>query len=103
MKRGLVEWDRQELPEGAFAARLAACRAGMCEERLDALLVYTDVWRAGHVRFLSHYLPYWSSGLLVLPLEGEPLLRPRPCWPGAAGGGPAWWSCKSCPGGSTRT
>jgi len=74
MKRGLIEWDRQELPPDVLAGRQARCRNLMAARGLDGLLVYTDVWRSGQVRYLTNFIPYWNQGVLLFPREGEPVL-----------------------------
>ena len=45
MKRGLITWDKTELPPSAFEARLALVRQHLVSKDLPALVVYTDVWR----------------------------------------------------------
>jgi len=74
MKRGLIEWDRQELPPEVLAGRQVRCRNLMAERGLDGLLVHTDVWRSGQARYLVNFIPYWNQGLVLLPREGEPVL-----------------------------
>ena len=45
MKRGLITWDKAELPPSVFDTRLAKVRDGLAKQDLPALLVYSDVWR----------------------------------------------------------
>jgi hypothetical protein len=74
MKRGLVEWDPAELPREALAARVARYQALLAERGLDAAVFYTSVAQPVAVRYLTHFLPYWNEGVLVLPRAGEPAL-----------------------------
>jgi Xaa-Pro aminopeptidase len=74
MKRGLIEWDREELAPAALEERQARCRGLLEEHRLDGLLLYTDVWRSGQVRYLTNFVPYWNQGVLLFPRAGEPSL-----------------------------
>ncbi|HLH26927.1 MAG TPA: aminopeptidase P family N-terminal domain-containing protein [Chloroflexota bacterium] len=74
MKRGLIEWDPSELPAATLAGRVARVRSVLAERGLDAAVFYTSVAQPGIVRYLTHFLPYWNEGLLVLPREGEPTL-----------------------------
>ena len=74
MKRGLITWDKAELPPSVFDARLAKARAALAEQDLPALLVYSDVWRSNEGRHLTNYMPYWNRSLIVMPREGAPVL-----------------------------
>src|SRR5271154_2929941 len=74
MKRGLIEWNRTQLPPSVFDARLARVRAVLTERDLPALLVYTDVWRSNQARFLTNFMPYWNRSLVVIPLAAPPVL-----------------------------
>jgi hypothetical protein len=74
MKRGLVEWDPRELAPEVLAARVARCQAVLAAHALDAAVLYTSVAQPGLVRYLTHFLPYWNEGVLVLPRAGEPTL-----------------------------
>jgi Xaa-Pro aminopeptidase len=74
MKRGLITWDKAELPPSVFEARLARTRAALVEHDLQALLVYSDVWRSTEGRHLTNYMPYWNRSLIVIPREQPPVL-----------------------------
>jgi len=74
MKRGLITWDKAELPPSVFEARLAKAREALAEQDLPALLVYSDVWRSNEGRHLTNYMPYWNRSLIVIPREQEPVL-----------------------------
>jgi hypothetical protein len=74
MKRGLIEWNRTELPPSVFDSRLAGVRAALAARSLPALLVYTDVWRSNQARFLTNLMPYWNRSLVVIPIDSPPVL-----------------------------
>jgi hypothetical protein len=74
MKRGLIAWDRAQLPPAVFDSRVARARAALAERDLPALLVYTDVWRSNQARFLTNFMPYWNRSLVVIPLDAPPVL-----------------------------
>jgi Xaa-Pro aminopeptidase len=74
MKRGLITWDKAELPTSVFDARLAKVRSALADRDLPALLVYSDVWRSNEGRHLTNYMPYWNRSLIVLPREGARVL-----------------------------
>ncbi|HVY80387.1 MAG TPA: hypothetical protein VG994_05340 [Steroidobacteraceae bacterium] len=74
MKRGLVKWDRNELPADELGARLAAVHALARKKGVDAVVVYSDVWRANDGRFVSNYMPYWNRAFIVVPRDEKPIL-----------------------------
>jgi Xaa-Pro aminopeptidase len=74
MKRGLIIWDKAELPPSVFEARLAKARAALAKHDLPALLVYSDVWRSTEGRHLTNYMPYWNRSLIIIPREQPPIL-----------------------------
>ncbi len=60
MKRGLISWDRAELPAVAFDARLGALYKLCADFDVPALVAYSDVCRSNDVRYISNYMPYWN-------------------------------------------
>ena len=72
MRRGLLSWDETEVPAGVLDARVEKLRAAMVEAGLDALLLYNNFPRPAAVSWLTHFIPYWSQGVLVLPATGAP-------------------------------
>ena len=74
MKRGLVSWDKSELPPEELAARLAAVHAIVRNKGLDAFVLYSDVWRSNDARYLSNYMPYWNRAFVVVPRDEKPIL-----------------------------
>ncbi|MFC4311782.1 hypothetical protein ACFPN2_22045 [Steroidobacter flavus] len=74
MKRGLVSWEKNELPPEELATRLASIRAIARKKRVDAVVVYSDVWRSNDARYVSNYMPYWNRAFVVVPLEEPPIL-----------------------------
>ncbi len=74
MKRGLIIWDQTRLPPSAFATRLDALNQLMDRYAVPALVVYTDVWRANDVRYVSNYMPYWNRAFAVIPRGEKPIL-----------------------------
>jgi hypothetical protein len=74
MKRGLITWDKTELPPAVFEQRLARVREELAPRDLPALVVYTDVWRSNQGRYLANFMPYWNRALLVIPRDSAPIL-----------------------------
>lgn len=74
MKRGLVSWEKNELPPEELAARLAAVHAIAHKQGVDAVVLYSDVWRSNDARYLSNYMPYWNRAFIVVPRDEKPIL-----------------------------
>ncbi len=74
MRRGLIGWSREEVPESALEARVARLQAAMRGAGLDALIVYTSFARPAAVAWLTHFVPYWNDGLLLVFPSGDPVL-----------------------------
>jgi hypothetical protein len=71
VKRGLITWDRAEVPLGVFERRWEKARQMLSDRGLPALVVYSDLWRSNQARFLANYMPYFNRALLILPVEGK--------------------------------
>ncbi|HEY7335428.1 MAG TPA: hypothetical protein VH639_11130 [Bryobacteraceae bacterium] len=74
MKRGLIAWDKSELPPEAFESRLARARERLAHLDLPALVVYSDLWKSNYGRFYSNVMLYFNRALLVIPREDKPFL-----------------------------
>jgi hypothetical protein len=74
MKRGLISWDRAELPAAAFDTRLSALYQLCADFDVPALVAYSDVCRSNDVRYISNYMPYWNRALTVVPRGERPIL-----------------------------
>jgi len=72
MRRGLLAWDRSEVPASVLDARVEKCRRGMVAAGFEALLVYNNFPRPAAVSWLTHFVPYWSQGVLLVPKDGAP-------------------------------
>ena len=70
MRRGLMERNPQELPLEVLDARIARLRVRMKSAGLDAFIIYTNLVRPSAVTYLTGFTPYWSEGLLLVPLTG---------------------------------
>ena len=74
MKRGLITWDKAEIPPEVFERRINRVRSVLAERNLAALLVYSELWRSNQARFFSNYMPYFNRALLVIPRDLAPTL-----------------------------
>ena len=72
MRRGLLAWDQSEVPVSVLDARVEKCRIAMREFGFDALLLYNNFPRPAAVSWLTHFVPYWSQGVLLVPSTGAP-------------------------------
>jgi len=72
MRRGLLAWDRNEVSKAALDARVARLQGAMAAQGIDCVLVYTSFPRPSGVSFLTHFVPYWSQGLLAVFPDGAP-------------------------------
>jgi len=74
MRRGLISWSREEVPQAALEARVARSQQVMKTERLDAVLAYSSFAQPAPVQWLTHFVPYWSEALAVVFPHGAPTL-----------------------------
>ena len=62
MKRGLITWDKSEIPPEVFQRRIDLVRGVLKQRELSALVVYSDLWRSNQARFFSNFMPVFQSG-----------------------------------------
>jgi hypothetical protein len=74
MKRGLITWDKSEIPPEVLQNRLNQVRRVLNQRGLPALVVYSDMWRSNQARFFSNFMPYFNRGLLIIPGDAPPIL-----------------------------
>jgi len=74
MRRGLIAWSKDEIPEDVLDARRGRLQAAMRRERLDAVLVHTCFPRPAAVSWLTNFVPYWSEALLIVLPDGPPVM-----------------------------
>jgi Xaa-Pro aminopeptidase len=58
LRHGMTKWDRELLPQSEVDARIARLRAAMQAEKLDALLVYGDMWHSGGLAYVTNFHPF---------------------------------------------
>jgi hypothetical protein len=73
MRRGLMTWDANELPQGVLMERIEGLRAAMNRGGLDGFVLYTNLVQPSAVTYLTGFTPYWSDGLLLVPNSGAPV------------------------------
>jgi len=67
VKRGLITWDKSEIPSAVFERRIERVRRLLADRQLLAVVVYSELWRSNQARFLSNYTPYFNRALLIVP------------------------------------
>ena len=72
MRRGLMGWNKDELPITALEARLTRLRTEMDAAGIDAFIVYTNNVRPAAVTWITGFTPYWSDALLLVQQTGAP-------------------------------
>ena len=70
LKRGCSTWDKAQMPEEEFQARLAAVRREMARQDLDALVIYGDNYSFADLCYLTNYFPKVRGGIAVVPRQG---------------------------------
>jgi hypothetical protein len=73
MRRGLMAWDDNELPQGLLMERIEGLRAVVMRGGLDSFVFYTNLVQPSAVTYLTGFTPYWSDGLLLVPKSGAPV------------------------------
>ena len=73
MRRGLMHWDARELPLELFETRIVRLRKELALAGLNGLIIYTNNVRPSAVHYLTGFTPYWSEGLLLLPIRDRPV------------------------------
>jgi hypothetical protein len=73
MRRGLMAWDKSELPRGVLSERIENLRSVTTRAGLDGFIAYTNLVQPSAVTYLSGFTPYWSDGLLLVPRSGAPV------------------------------
>ena len=75
MRRGLMGWDAEELPQGTLDERVARLQAAMRRDGFDAFLLYSNLVRPSAVCWLTGFTPYWIESLLLVGREGRAVAR----------------------------
>jgi len=74
MRRGLISWSKDEVPEQVLIDRVRALQDAMKHHQLAACVAYTSIAQPSAVNWLTHFTPYWSEALLVILPSGPPVL-----------------------------
>jgi Xaa-Pro aminopeptidase len=64
--------DFPRIPDSEFEDRIANIKKQMAQREIDLLVVYSNSFDPGHVRYLSDVFGINEAAAMVIPLEGEP-------------------------------
>jgi creatinase/prolidase-like protein len=70
----LISWSPEEVPASVLEGRVARFQDKIRAAGLGAVLIYTSFARPSAVAWLTHFVPYWNEGLLVVLPAGAPVL-----------------------------
>jgi Xaa-Pro dipeptidase len=69
-----AEWTQLSASREEYAARLERVRSEMATAGYDALLVVGNGGDPANVQYLANYVPHFGTTLLLLPLDGDPVV-----------------------------
>jgi Xaa-Pro aminopeptidase len=72
MRRGLISWSREELPEATLDSRVRRAQVAMAAAGVDFLAVHCTPERSAGVQWFTGFVPYWNESLLIVPRRGRP-------------------------------
>ena len=67
-----------EIPKDEFRQRIEKLRQHMDGDNIGLCLVFGDEYRKENLRYVSNYWPIFERGMLVVPLNKEPVLLVAP-------------------------
>ena len=70
LKRGSSTWDKQQMPQEEYQARLDSLRQKMEQQGLDALVIYGDNYSYADLCYLTNYFPKVRGGIGIIPRSG---------------------------------
>jgi hypothetical protein len=74
MRRGLMDWQPDEVPAELLAARVQQVAAHCQAQGLSAVVLYANFTRPVDVALLTHFVPFWSQALLAVTATGRTAL-----------------------------
>ena len=63
-----------KIPESEFILRMNNFKKIMEREKIDLVLIYSNILDPAGVRYFSNFYPINESGAMVIPLKGDPIL-----------------------------
>ena len=70
LKRGRSTWDKQQMAQQEYQARLDSLRQQMVQQGLDALVIYGDNYSYADLCYLTNYFPKVRGGIGIVPRSG---------------------------------
>jgi len=72
MKRGLIQWNKKEVPMEEFESRIEKTKSLMESQGVDILAIYGDACQSNNLSYLTNFFPYADTGIFVLPMNKTP-------------------------------
>lgn len=63
-----------KIPDSEFVLRIESFKKIMDREKIDLVVIYSNILDPSGVRYFSNFYPINESGALVIPLKGDPIL-----------------------------
>jgi hypothetical protein len=74
MRRGMMDWQPEEVPAQLLQARVQAVAQYCRAQGLAAVVLYSNFTRPVDVALLTHFVPFWSQALLAVTATGRTAL-----------------------------
>lgn len=85
MKRGLIQWNKNEVPEREFESRIEKIKKLMKSRGLDAVAIYGDACQSNNLSYLTNFFTDWLTWPDWGPYPDDlPVYDAWPTW-GSAG------------------
>jgi len=72
MKRGLIQWNKNEVPIEEFETRIEKTKSLMESQGVEILAIYGDACQSNNLSYLTNFFPYADTGIFVLPMNNTP-------------------------------
>lgn len=74
MRRGMMDWQPEEVPAQLLQSRVQQVAQYCREQGLAAVVLYSNFTRPVDVALLTHFVPFWSQALLAVTAAGRTAL-----------------------------
>lgn len=71
MRRGMMEWQAEEVPAALLSQRIQAVAEHCRQQGLSAMFFYSNFTRPVDISTLTHFVPFWSQALLAVTADGQ--------------------------------
>lgn len=71
MRRGMMDWQAEEVPAEFLAQRVKLVAEHCQQHGLSAMIFYSNFTRPSDISALTHFVPFWSQALLAISADGQ--------------------------------